>query len=269
MRERMIWGRYIETNSWMHRLDPRSKCFAMIIYLLIVISIRTFTGALAVILLSAMILYSTKISYSYYYRAVRPLRFLIGFIVVFSVLFTGKGEALLAIGTYSIYKEGVVRGVLAGLRIILFVAFSATLTFTTSPAKLMMAIADVLFPLKWLRLSPQKIGLMLSIALRFVPTLFEEAGKILKAQASRGADIKELPWRGKAKVLVSLLVPVTVGAVRRAGDLVDSMQSRGFQLGAPRSKLHLLIWQRQDTLFLLGLIGFLIGLLWLQTAVRI
>lgn len=264
MRAKMIWGRYIETNSWMHRLDPRAKLLAMIIFLLIVVSIRSYVGIILTLLFTFAIIYSTNIPLSFYYRTVKPLRFLIGFIVLFSIIFVNGDQLLLTLGPIHIYAEGLAKGVYAASRIILFVWFSAILTFTTSPAKLTVAIADVLLPLRWIRISPQKISLMLSIALRFVPTLFDEAHKILKAQASRGADLKELPWRAKAKVLISLLIPVTIGAIKRAGELVDSMQARGYRLGAPRTNYMLLSWRWKDTGFLLLMLVFLIGLIWVQ-----
>ncbi|WP_313787489.1 energy-coupling factor transporter transmembrane component T [Paenibacillus larvae] len=132
----------------------------------------------------------------------------------------------------------------------MLVSFTAILTFTTTPNKLAQGLEDVMKPLGWVGLSPEKLTLMISLALRFIPTIFEKTEKILKAQASRGADIKELPWVEKGKMLVSLLVPVTVSSFRRAEDLIHSMESRGYVLGAPKTRYHRLNWSRNDSLFL-------------------
>lgn len=143
---------------------------------------------------------------------------------------------------------------------ILFIAFTAILTFTTTPERLTNGLESFFAPLRYVRMSPQKITLMISIALRFIPSIFEEAEKILKAQASRGFVLKERTLKEKASVLMTLLVPVSVGAFRRAGELVDSMESRGYQLGRPRSQYQQLLWVNKDTLFVLAF-ALLVGLM--------
>ncbi|MNW47947.1 Energy-coupling factor transporter transmembrane protein EcfT [compost metagenome] len=131
----------------------------------------------------------------------------------------------------------------------LLVSFTAILTFTTTPGLLNQGLSGVLKPLRRVGISSERLTLMMSIALRFIPTILDETHKILKAQAARGADLKELPWKEKGRMLVSLLVPVTVSAFRRAEELVLSMESRGYTIGAPRSEYHLLAWKGRDTWF--------------------
>ena len=147
---------------------------------------------------------------------------------------------------------------------ILFVSFTAILTLTTPPLRLTQGLEDIMQPLKWFRVSPRKVTLMLSISLRFIPTVFEEADKILKAQASRGMDLKDQSLGRKARLLISLLVPVTISAIRRAEELVDSMESRGYKLNKPRSRFHILRWQPKDSLLILAVILLLliVGLPW-------
>lgn len=122
---------------------------------------------------------------------------------------------------------GLSSGLIAASRMALLVSFTAILTFTTTPGLLNQGLAGVLAPLRIVGISAQRLTLMMSIALRFIPTILDETHKILKAQAARGADLKEMPWKEKGKMLVSLLVPVTVSAFRRAEELVLSMESRG------------------------------------------
>ncbi|MNN21353.1 Energy-coupling factor transporter transmembrane protein EcfT [compost metagenome] len=165
-----------------------------------------------------------------------------------------EGKALLQIGSWTLYSEGFSKGLITALRMFLLVSFTAILTFTTTPGLLNQGMSGVLKPLEKVGLSAERLTLMMSIALRFIPTILDETHKIVKAQAARGADLKELPWKEKGKLLVSLLVPVTVSAFRRAEDLVLSMESRGYLIGAPRSEYHLLVWRSRDTWFIFSYI---------------
>jgi energy-coupling factor transport system permease protein len=267
MRNKIIMGRYIETGSWVHGLDPRAKVTAMLLFMVVIFMINTFVGVLAVMAFSILIMSCTKIPFIFYMRAVKPLLFLIGFIALFQILFNTGGTRIISVGSIHLYSGGLERGVLSALRMILFISFTAILTFTTTPERLTQGLESFFAPFRLLRLSPQKITLMISVALRFIPSIFEEAEKILKAQASRGFVLKERTLREKASILMTLLVPVSVGAFRRAGDLVDSMESRGYRLGMPRSKFRLLSWGNKDTFFILGFVLLLVLMVYLGTAV--
>lgn len=250
MRSKLVFGRYIEINSWIHRLDPRVKLLAMGLYMLVIFQLNTVSEFGLVLVFSILVLKLTNIRYAVYLRALKPLLLIIVFIALFHVLFDASGTKLWSVGAFQLYTGGLERGLQSAGRMILFIAFTALLTFTTSPAQITRGLEFWLRPLRWLGLSPQKFTLMISISLRFIPTVFEEADKILKAQASRGMDIEDLPLTAKAKQLLSLLVPVTVGAVRRALDLAELMEARGYQIDQPRSRYLLLLWQRADTVFL-------------------
>ncbi len=251
MRNKIIMGRYIETGSWVHGLDPRAKVAAMLLFMVVIFMINSFIGVIAVTVFSILIMSFTRIPFIFYSRAVKPLLFLIGFIALFQILFNTGGARIVSVGPVSLYSGGIERGVLSALRMILFISFTAILTFTTTPERLTHGLESFFAPLRWVRLSPQKITLMISIALRFIPSIFEEAEKILKAQASRGFVLKERTLREKASILMTLLVPVSVGAFRRASELVDSMESRGYRLGMPRSRFYVLVWGSKDTFFVL------------------
>ncbi|WP_040950735.1 energy-coupling factor transporter transmembrane component T family protein [Gorillibacterium massiliense] len=267
MQNRMIFGRYYDTGSWVHSLDPRAKVAAMLMYMVAIFMVSTFIEAAAVFLFAIVIMQSTRIPLSQFLRSLKPLIFIMVFIFAFHLLFDASGTRMMAVGPFKFYSGGLERGILAVVRMILFVGFTAILTFTTPPAKLTRGLEDFFRPLKILRISPARITLMIEIALRFIPTVFEEAEKILKAQSSRGMDLKDQPLAKKAKLLISLLVPVTVSAVRRAMELVDSMESRGYRLGAPRSKFHALDWARRDTVFILVFVVLLGAMLALNMSV--
>lgn len=251
MRDKLIIGRSIDTGSWIHGLDPRAKLAAMLLYVAVIVMVSSWPGMALTALFSILIMYSTRISFRYYLKAMKPLRFLMVFIFVIQVLTVKSGEALLTLGSFTLFSGGLEVGLLSVMRMALLVSFTAILTFTTTPGKLNLGLEGVLKPLKKVGMHPERLSLMISIALRFIPTILDETHKILKAQASRGADLKELPWKDKAKMLVALLVPVTVSAFRRAQDLIHSMESRGFVMNEPRTSLHSLTWAGRDTGFLL------------------
>lgn len=267
MNDAFILGRYIETGSWIHKIDPRAKITAMVLYCLVILITDDLVSYGFVTVFSILMLLSSKIPLRTYVKAMRPLRFLMLFIFLFHLLFTKGGTALFSLGMLEVYSEGCILACTTVWRMGMLVSFTAILTFTTTPNKLAQGLEDVMKPLGWVGLSPERLTLMISLALRFIPTIFEETEKIIKAQASRGADIKELPWLEKGKMLVSLLVPVTVSAFRRAEDLVHSMESRGYVLDAPKTRYHRLNWSRMDSLFLfLFLLLFLLvisGGIWL------
>ncbi|WP_106769064.1 energy-coupling factor transporter transmembrane component T family protein [Paenibacillus faecalis] len=251
MRDKLIIGRSIDTGSWIHDLDPRAKLSAMLLYVVVIIMVSSWTGMALTALFSILVMYSTRISFRYYLKAMKPLRFLMLFIFIVQALTIKGGKALLTLGSFTLYSDGVETGMFSVARMALLVSFTAILTFTTTPGKLNLGLEGVLKPFKKVGMHPERLTLMISIALRFIPTILDETYKIMKAQSSRGADLKELPWKEKGRMLVSLLVPVTVNAFRRAQDLIHSMESRGFVINEPRTSLHSLTWARRDTGFLL------------------
>jgi len=263
MRNKIMMGRYMDTGSWIHQLDPRAKVTAMLLFMLVIFMISSLTGAFIVMIFSILIISCTRVPFIYYSRAIKPLLFLIGFITLFQILFTSGGSRLLTVGAIHIYTGGVEQGALSALRMILFISFTAILTFTTTPERLTHGLESFFAPLRWLGLSPQRMTLMISIALRFIPSIFEEAEKIVKAQASRGFVLKERSLREKAGILITLLVPVSVGAFRRASDLVDSMEARGYRLGMPRTKFEVLVWRSKDTLFVLAFVVLVLVMVFL------
>ncbi|WP_019635267.1 energy-coupling factor transporter transmembrane component T family protein [Paenibacillus fonticola] len=252
MRGKLLIGRSIDTGSWIHGLDPRAKLTAMVLYLIAIIAVGSWPALGAAAVFSLAYMTATKIPLKYYVKAAKPLWMLMVFIFAVQCFTVTEGSALWQIGSWTLYSGGVSLGLISASRMALLVSFTAILTFTTTPGLLNQGMAGVLRPFEAIGLSAQRLTLMMSIALRFIPTILDEAQKIVKAQAARGADLRELPWKEKGKMLVSLLVPVTVGAFRRAEELVLSMESRGYRIGAPRSEYHMLVWKRRDTWFILS-----------------
>ncbi|MHA0857088.1 energy-coupling factor transporter transmembrane component T family protein [Paenibacillus sp. CMAA1364] len=268
MSEKLLIGRTIDTGSWVHSIDPRAKMIAMLLYVVMIIMSNTWIEMGCLLLFSLVIIASTRIPLKYYIRAAKPLWVLMVFIFIVQCLkvVDKEGLVLIRIGSWNLYFEGFQLGLFAVLRMVFLVSFTAILTFTTTPGRLNQGLEGVLKPFHWIRVSPDRLTLMISIALRFIPTILEETQIILKAQASRGADLKELPWKEKGKMLVSLLVPVTVGAFRRAEDLVHSMESRGFRVKEPRTKYHRLVWRKKDSIFISVFIMMLIIVIWISVS---
>lgn len=249
MNEKLLLGRMIDTGSWVHKLDPRAKLIGMLIYVAVILLSRSLPAVALLAVFSAAVMASTRIPLSYFLKAAKPLRFLMLFIFVIQLFTVKQGPVLVEWGAFRLYEEGLRLGAFAVIRMLFLVAFTALLTFTTTPARLNQGLEALLSPFKKLGLAPGRLTLMMDIALRFIPTILDETQVIMKAQASRGADLAELPLKEKARMLVSLLIPVITSAFRRAQDLVYSMEARGFVIDAPRTRYHRLNWETADTLF--------------------
>lgn len=251
MNDKLLLGRSIETGSWVHKLDARAKITGMLLYVAVILLSRSWMAMALLALFSIAVMISTRIPLKYFLKAAKPLRYLMLFIFIVQLLSVKEGSVWLSIGSLSLYDGGLRLGSFAVIRMLFLITFTALLTFTTTPGKLNQGLEGILSPFKKLGLSPDRITLMLSIALRFIPTILDEAQIIMKAQASRGADLNELPLKEKGRMLVSLLVPIITSAFRRAQDLVYSMEARGFRMDAPRSQYHRLRWGAADTIFIM------------------
>ncbi|MEK4291253.1 MULTISPECIES: energy-coupling factor transporter transmembrane component T family protein [Paenibacillus] len=250
MNEKLILGRSIETGSWVHKLDARAKITGMLLYVAVILFSRSWMAMAVLAIFSIAVMASTRIPLKYFLKAAKPLRYLMLFIFIVQVVSVKTGEVVLTLGSWSIYEGGLRLGAFSVIRMFFLITFTALLTFTTTPGKLNQGLEGILTPFKKLGLSPDRITLMISISLRFIPTILDESQIIMKAQASRGADLKELPLKEKGRMLVSLLVPIIASAFRRAQDLVYSMEARGFRMDAPRSRYHRLRWGKFDTVFI-------------------
>ena len=252
MKHKLMLGRYIDGHSLLHRLDPRSKLVGMLLFMAAVFLINSYVTLIIALTFTLTIIVLTRIPLTYYVRAIKPLLFLIIFIALFHVFFHAEGARLLKAGTFSIYSGGLEKGLVTAGRMTLFVTFAAVLSFTTQPDRIAGALGSLFHPLQRIGIPVERLTLMLSISLRFIPTIFEEAERIWKAQVSRGFSLANRSLKDKAKLIIALLIPVTAGAFRRAASLADSMEARSYRLGAKRTQYRQMNWQYIDTLFLLS-----------------
>lgn len=251
MKERIMFGRYVDRDSWVHRLDPRAKIIAMPLFMTAVFLTDSYAGVLAILVFALAVMLATRIPIPLYARAIKPLLFLILFIFLFHLLFDTGGKRLVELGPVALYAGGMEKAVVSASRMTVFIAFAAILTFTTQPDQLATAFGRIIRPLRAIGVNTEKIALMLRVSLRFIPTIFEEGDRLYKAQVSRGLTLTDQSLVKKARLLIALLVPVTAAVFRRAVILADSMEARGYRLEATRTSFRSFDWRAADSLFLL------------------
>ena len=230
-------GQYLPGTSPLHRLDPRLKIVALILYIVTVFFIRTFAGFGAAFLLTALLLLISRLPLRYVARGLRPVLFLVVFTILLHFFMTKGGTVLLRLGPVTVESAGVRLGIFMSLRLLFLVATTSLLTLTTSPIALTDGIEYLLKPFRRVGLPAHEIAMMMTIALRFIPTLMEESQKIMKAQTARGADFESGGLLTRARSMAPLLVPLFISAFRRADDLAVAMEARCYRGGEHRTRM--------------------------------
>jgi energy-coupling factor transport system permease protein len=192
-------------------------------------------------------------------RLLRPVAFVVALTALFQIFFTRGGPTLFELGFLEVHEGGLRMGLFLALRILLLVSAAGLLTATTAPVALADGIEDLLSPLKKLRFPAHEVAMMMTIALRFIPTIQEEAQKITRAQAARGADLSEGGLLKRVRAMLPVLVPLTIGAFRRADELAEAMESRGYRGGEGRTRYRELRFRPRDALALVAAALALVG----------
>jgi len=250
-------GQYIPGTSPLHRMDPRCKVLLTVAY---VVGIFLVKGAAGYLLTAALIFLCTRISrisFSYLIKGLKSLMFIIIFTAVINLFIAGGEDVLLQLGFLKITSTGVKYALHFSFRLIFLVMGTSILTLTTSPIALTDALERLLSPLRVIRFPAHELAMMMTIALRFIPTLLEETDKIMKAQSARGADFESGNLLGRAKAMVPLLVPLFVSAFRRAGDLAMAMEARCYRGGDGRTRLRVLKYTSLDFWAALLMMGYI------------
>ena len=246
MLSNITMGQYYPTDSIVHRLDPRVKILLTIAFIVGIFLVHSLWGyALALVFVYFMARLS-HVPFKMLMRGLRPLRFILVLTFVLNLFFSGEGTILWQWSFITITHEGLSRAVHYCLRLLFLVIGTSLLTLTTSPVSLSDGLELLLSPLKVVHFPAHELAMMMTIALRFIPTLLEEADKIMKAQMARGADFESGNLLARAKAMVPLLVPLFVSAFRRAGDLAMAMESRCYRGGEGRTRLRVLKLTRAD-----------------------
>ena len=255
-------GQFFPGYSPIHKLDPRTKIILAVLFIVSVF-VANNPASFAVLFAFTMILIAvSRISFNVVFKGIKPIIFILLFTAIINLLMTGgEGEPLVSFWVIKIYTEGIARAVFMALRvIILIIGTSLLLTYTTSPISLTDGLESLLSPLKKVGVPVHTFAMMMSIALRFIPTLVEETDKIMNAQKSRGADFTSGSIVKRAKALVPLLIPLFVSAFKRAEELATAMECRCYRGDYNRTKLVKLELRGRDYFFLLVFV-LLLGLL--------
>lgn len=239
-------GQYFPGNSRIHRLDPRSKLLVLIVYIVALFLGKTWASYAVCFAFLAMCIAISKVPVKSIFRGLKPLVFILVFTGVLNVFFTAGETVLVKWWKITITLEGVTRAVYMIIRIMMLVGATFLLTYTTSPISLTDGLESLLSPLKKLHFPVHELAMMMCIALRFIPTLIEETDKIMSAQRSRGADFESGKLMERVKALIPILVPLFIGAFRRADELATAMECRCYHGGVGRTKMKLLRYKRQD-----------------------
>ncbi|EDP68725.1 cobalt transport family protein [Carnobacterium sp. AT7] len=264
MMDKLIFGRYIPGDSWIHKLDPRAKLLGTVIFIGIIFLANNWLTYLLLLAFALTAIRLSTIKLSFFINGVKPLIWLILFTVVLQVLFTGGSTVYFDWGPIIVSQEGLLNGVFIFCRFVLIIFMSTLLTLTTMPLSLTDAIEYLLRPLKVVKVPVYEIALMLSIALRFVPTLMDETEKIMNAQRARGVDFGEGNIFQQMKSIVPILIPLFVSSFNRAEELATAMEARGYKGGEGRTKYRKLDWVSRDTIAMLGYAVLTVGLVVLR-----
>lgn len=240
-------GQHFPGNSALHRMDPRVKLVLTVVYIVMLFVGSNPLGlAISVVFLTALYLLA-KIPLKLIARSVRPIIPILIFTAILNLFFmTGPSEPLFSWWIFTIYREGLYYAAVMAVRIICLIAGTSLLTYTTSPIVLTDAIEQLLMPLSKLHLPVHELAMMMTIALRFIPTLLEETEKIMNAQKARGAQLDSGKLRQRVKALIPVLIPLFVSAFRRADELAMAMECRCYHGGEGRTRLKQLHMRASD-----------------------
>ena len=238
-------GQYYQTESVLHRLDPRVKLVGTICYIISLFLVNNVWGYLVAALFLAAMIKLSNVPFKFMVKGMKAILFLLILTVIFNMFLT-PGEALIRVWKLTITKEGLKLAIMMAVRLTFLIIGSSVMTLTTTPNNLTDGMENLMKPLRKLKVPVHEIAMMMSIALRFIPILMEETDKIMKAQIARGADFESGNIIKKAKALVPLLVPLFISAFRRANDLAMAMEARCYQGGDGRTKMKPLIYKKAD-----------------------
>ncbi len=241
-------GQYYPSDSFIHRLDPRTKIILTILFVAAVFFIKGLYGFLVLGILSFLLIKLTKVPMKLFLKGLKPVLFIMTFTALLNLFLTADGRIIFEYGFLRITNKGLSLSVFMVLRILFLVVGSSFLLYTTSPVSMTSGLESLLKPLKKIGVPAHEISMMMSIALRFIPTLIEETDKIMSAQKSRGANLDEGNIIKRAKALIPILVPLFISSFRRADELAMAMESRCYNGSDNRTKLKALKYTKKDML---------------------
>lgn len=239
-------GQYIPGDSFVHKLDPRIKIIISLVYIIDLFLVNNFKGYIFIVLFTLAAILISKIKFKYIYKGLKPILILVIITAILNLFLTPGDTLLFKWKFIIIYKEGVRLAVFMVLRLIFLIIGTSLLTLTTSPIELTDGIEKLLNPLTKIGVPAHELAMMMTIALRFIPTLMDETDKIMKAQMARGADFESGNLIQRAKNLIPLLVPLFISSFRRADELAMAMEARCYRGGEGRTRMKELSFSSRD-----------------------
>lgn len=253
-------GQYYNVDSRIHKLDPRTKIIATLLYIIELFIVDNFLGFLLAFFTLIFVIKMSRVPVSFILRGLKPVMIILLFTFLLNVFMT-KGTIIFSFWIFKVTEEGLKTAAFMAIRLILLIMGSSILTFTTKPLSLTDGLESLFRPFKKIGLPAHEIAMMMSIALRFIPTLLEETDKIIKAQEARGADLESGNVIKKAKALIPILVPLFVSSFRIAQDLALAMEARCYHGGIGRTRLHEMKFKKADYVSFILMAIFLAGLI--------
>lgn len=255
-------GQYYPSDSFLHKADPRIKIIIALIFMITTFICQNVIGFIGLLIVTFLMIFISKIPAKIVLRSIRPILIIMAFTMIINVFWT-RGENLLVSWKFiSIYEEGLYNAAFMLIRIFaLIVGASILITYTTTPISLTDAIESLLSPLKKVKVPVHDFAMMMTIALRFIPTLIDETEKIMAAQKARGADFTNGSLIKRAKALIPILIPLFVSAFRRADELATAMECRCYRGGEGRTKLKALKCRFSDVVGIIVAVLICLGLI--------
>lgn len=251
-------GQYYQTESVLHKMDPRVKLGGTLLYIISLFLFKNFVGYIIAALFLGIVIKLSKVPFKFMVKGMKTIMLLLMITVLFN-LFLTQGEVLVTIWKLTITVEGLRMAVSMAIRLTLLIISSSVMTLTTTPNNLTDGMEKMMRPLKVIKVPVHEVAMMMSIALRFIPILLEETDKIMKAQIARGADFESGNLMKRAKALVPLLVPLFISAFRRANDLAMAMEARCYRGGEGRTKMKPLCYQKRDYIAYVCILVYLVA----------
>ena len=256
MNSRFAFGQYYPADSIIHKMDPRCKIVLTIIYMVAIFLVKSYLGYVTTTLLLLTTVFISKVPLKVVLRSIRAVLFLLIFTLAINLLFYKQGTVIVSWWKITITWQGIDYAVKMLFRLSLLVMGASMLTFTTTPTELTDGIESLLYPLKFIKVPVHDIAIIMSIALRFIPTLVEETQKIMNAQKARGAQIDNGGFFTRVKAMLPILIPLFVSAFRRADELADALDARCYNASDKRTKMKVLKFRLADYLSLLLIAAF-------------
>lgn len=262
-------GQYFPVDSPVHRLDPRTKLILLVMYI-VAVFITDYIWIFGFVLLFMLFMtYMSRVPISYVTKAIKPMKFILPFMFLLNLFMIKTGTVLFSWRFITVTTGGVYQALFIILRLIALVTGASLLTLTTTPVSLTEGLERLLSPLKIIKFPVHELAMMMTIALRFIPTLLEEADKIMKAQLARGADLESGNVLKRAKAMLPILIPLFVNSFRRAEELALAMESRCYHGGEGRTRLRILKFHWNDLIAFLIMAGLIAAVVMLQNTFKI